>query len=215
MNNFFSSWSGGKDSCLALYSIINEGNKAGKLLTMLREDAEKSRSHGLSQEVLEAQANSLNIPLTTCPTTWDNYEENFINILGELKKEGFENGVFGDIDNIDHRKWVEGVCSQVDMEAYLPLWKKTRQELLDKFINAGFKAMIVSLNKEYLDQKYLGQIITKDLVKEFTDIGIDPAGENGEYHTVVIDGPIFSYSISIETGEISFHKGYCFLETKV
>jgi len=215
MDKFFSSWSGGKDSCLALYYAIKEGNKAARLLTMLREDGEKSRSHGLNRKVLREQADSLNIPLETCSTSWDDYETNFIKILSKFKKDGLKYGVFGDIDIQEHREWVENVCSKVDMQALLPLWQQPRQQLLHDFISKGFKALIVSVKEEDLDRKYLGNIITEDLVKEFNRIGIDPAGENGEYHTVVIDGPIFSFPLAIKKGNILSHKGYCFLHTKI
>ena len=214
MNSFFCSWSGGKDSCFALYYAINNGLEPGKLLTMMTDD-KISRSHGLTIEVLKSQAASLNIPLITCPTTWDNYEENFIYMLKHIKKEGIHNGVFGDIDIQEHREWVTGVCSKVNMKAFLPLWNRSRKELVEDFINKGFKAIIVAINEKVMGREYLGKVLSEKSVNKFVEIGIDPSGENGEYHTVVIDGPIFTFPLNIEMGNIVSHNGYCFQKASI
>ncbi|MCF8000533.1 MAG: diphthine--ammonia ligase [Halanaerobiales bacterium] len=210
--NFFCSWSGGKDSALALYKAIQAEYKPKKLLNMLSEEGKKSRSHNLSLPVLEAQAEALNISLETRRTSWDNYEETFIGALKDLHKEGIGTGVFGDIDLEGHREWEEKVCKAANMEAYLPLWQIKREELLNEFIEEGFKTMIIVVNEEYLDEKYLGKIIDKELIKEFNEIGIDPSGENGEYHTVVLDGPIFNKKLEVNKLDHLYNDGYWFQE---
>ncbi len=211
----FCSWSGGKDSCLALYYALNEGFEVEKLLTMLTEKNQKSRSHGLNREVLRNQASSLGISLQTCPTSWDNYEENFLEVLHGFRQEGIKHGIFGDIDIVEHREWVKRVCSGVGMEAHLPLWGKTRSELLHDFIESGFKAIIVTVKEDALGKEFLGKIITKDLIEKFIDLKIDPSGENGEYHTLVCDGPIFDFPLNICKNNILSHKGYSFLEIQL
>lgn len=195
---FFCSWSGGKDSALSLYKAIQkEGITPYKLLNIINENGERSRSHNLPVSVLKAQADALDIPLVTKKATWSTYEKNFIEALKEFKKEEVELGVFGDIDIKEHREWEEKVCQAAEMEAYLPLWNNDREKLLNEFIDLGFKTMIIVINEEYMDKKYLGNIVDRELIKEFKKIGIDPSGENGEYHTVVIDGPIFKNEISL------------------
>ena len=213
--NFFSSWSGGKDSCLALYYAQKNGGKAEKLLTMLVDDGERSRSHGLSLELLNKQADSLNIPIVTANTTWNNYEDNFKSLLTEIKKEGIDTGVFGDIDLEEHREWVERVCAEVDMKARLPLWQMRRREVMENFIELGFKAEIIVVKEEELSERFLGRKLSFELMDELEEIGVDVCGENGEFHTVVLDGPIFSKAIEIERKERIKSKGYCFQNIEV
>jgi uncharacterized protein (TIGR00290 family) len=213
--SFVCSWSGGKDSCLAFYRAVTAGAEPGSLLSMLREDGVRSRSHGLPYQVLQAQADSLGVPLVTKTASWSDYESTFIAALRELRTAGVEAGVFGDIDIDEHRLWEEKVCTAAGIEAYLPLWKASRLALLGEFLMLGFEATIVAVNGEKLDQTYLGRIVDPDLVHEFAGLGIDPSGEEGEYHTVVTNGPVFSESVRLETGEQVLYDGYWFLDVSV
>jgi len=212
---FVCSWSGGKDSCLALYRAMQVGARPAFLLSMLREDGLRSRSHGLPREILQAQADSLGIPLVTKTASWDDYESTFIVALEELKDAGVQVGVFGDIDIDEHRLWEEKVCDAAGIDAYLPLWKAPRLVLLGEFLLLGFEATIVTVNSEKLGKAYLGKLIGLELVKEFVSLGIDPSGEKGEYHTVVTNGPIFSEPVRLKPGEQSLHDGYWFLDVMV
>jgi diphthine-ammonia ligase len=209
--SFVCSWSGGKDSCLALYRAMQAGGKPLFLLSMLREDGERSRSHGLLPDLLQAQASSLGIPLVTRTASWSDYEVVFIAALQELNAAGVRAGVFGDIDIDDHRLWEEKVCAAAGIGACLPLWKASRLELLDEFLDSGFEATVVVTKAERLGKDYLGRTLNRELVREFECLGIDPSGEEGEYHTVVTDGPIFSQPLGIETDERALHEGYWFL----
>lgn len=211
----FCSWSGGKDSTLSLYKALNDEMDVKYLLNMLNEDGKKSRSHNLPLEIIKAQADSLGIPLMTKNTTWDTYEEIFIDTLKQFEKEEIKNGIFGDIDIEDHRKWEEMVCEKANLNAVLPLWQQERKVLLKEFLDLGFKTMIIVLNENYLDKKYLGKILDKELVNEFEEIGIDPNGENGEYHTVVLDGPIFNFPLEIEKQNKLYNEGYWFQKIKL
>lgn len=212
---FVCSWSGGKDSCLALYRALRAGAKPAFLLSMLREDGARSRSHGLMPEILQAQAASLGIPLITRNTSWADYEAVFIAALRDLREAGVPAGVFGDIDLEEHRLWEEKVCSSAGIEAILPLWKTPRLALLDEFLALGFEATIVATNDEKLGQDYLGRLLDRDLVRELERLGIDPSGEEGEYHTVVTDGPIFSEPLVLGLREGMFHSGYWFLDVMI
>jgi diphthine-ammonia ligase len=213
--HFFSSWSGGKDSCLALHKAIQLGGRPRRLLTMLEESGIRSRSHGLPTAVLSAQATSMGIPIETMPTTWDDYEENFLTALGRFGRDGVEAGVFGDIDLEAHREWTERVCASAGLKAYSPLWKMARRDVLDMLIQAGFKAMIVSLKEDALDGSFLGRYLTRETVEDLEEAGVDACGEEGEYHTVVLDGPLFSKPVRVARGGISSHGGYSFLELTV
>lgn len=214
---FFSSWSGGKDSCLALHRACAAGAKPACLLTIIGPDGVRSKSHGLRKEVLEAQSAAMGVPLLIRCADWDGYEAAFSDALHEIQAKGIKSGVFGDIDFPPHLEWEEKVCSKADITPYLPLWEGNRLALLNEFIALGYKAMIVRVKEKQLARKFLGRIIDRDAVVEFQEAGIDPCGENGEYHSVVIDGPVFSKPLSIETGAIldKIDTGHCTLDIHV
>ncbi|HEX3043276.1 MAG TPA: diphthine--ammonia ligase [Bacillota bacterium] len=211
MTSFFCSWSGGKDSCLALYRAMQRGGRIPKLLfTMMTENKDRSHSHGLPIPILEEQARSLGVPLIRRSASWADYEAVFLDALGEFRGQGITTGVFGDIDLEPHRAWVERVCQTAGIRAEEPLWQEARQDLLREFLNAGFKAVVVSIKEGVLDRKFLGRLLSFDLIQEFEAAGIDPSGEKGEYHTVVVDGPAFSFPVRIEFKEQEYHEGYWF-----
>jgi len=207
---FFCSWSGGKDSCLSLYYALNQGGIPKRLITMLIENGKRSRSHGISLNFLKKQSESLNIPLCTCATSWEGYENNFITALKEIKKSKINIGVFGDIDIEDHKNWVKKVCNKNNMVEYLPLWKKSRRKVVQEFIDCGFKAIIIAVKDKLLGKELLGREFDEDLLKIFEERGVDPAGENGEYHTLVTGGPIFKSDIKYKLEEKIFFNGYWF-----
>ncbi len=212
---FFCSWSGGKDSCLALYYALQNGGEARQLLTMLVNNGERSRSHGLDTKILKKQAKLLKIPLLTINTTWDNYEYNFIEILNEFKNNEITHGVFGDIDLEEHREWIEKVCDKAGIKPHLPLWQMKREKLLTNFIELGFKTKIVAVKEEDLSADYLNKTLNKNILEEFKKENIDISGENGEYHTVVYDGPIFEKPLELSAGGQYRKKGVCFQNYKL
>jgi len=212
---FFTSWSGGKDSCLALHRALTAGAKPAYLLTIISEDGIRSRSHGLRRDVLEAQASAMGIPLLIRCASWAEYESVFVDALREIRKQGVETGVFGDIDFPPHLEWEKKVCATTDMTAYLPLWGCSREQLLREFLSLGYKAVIVTVDEKKLDRKFLGRMIDREIINEFQKMGIDPCGENGEYHTLVVDGPVFSSPLQFETGARAEHSGYCSIDIRV
>jgi uncharacterized protein (TIGR00290 family) len=207
-----SSWSGGKDSCLALHHAIQNGAEPKALLSMLDESGMRSRSHGLPLNLLQQQAAAMGIPLVTHATSWAEYETVFIKALSTLKESGIRGGVFGDIDIEEHRKWEEMVCNQAGIEAYLPLWQKSRFELLNKLFKLDYHAIIVVTRDDKLGKDFIGEQLTPDLVSAFERIGIDPCGENGEYHTVVVAGPLFNHKVELKFNGPIQHSGYWFLD---
>ncbi len=205
---FFCSWSGGKDSTLAYYYAVKNGGIPAALVTTLLENGERTRAHGLSVDMLEEQAESLGDRLFTCPTSWDDYEQKFVDLLSYIKKENnIEMGVFGDIELDEHREWVEKVCDTAGFQPHLPLWHKSRRELICDFIESGFEAVIIVVDNEVLDESFLGRTLDMAFIAEMERMELDPAGENGEYHTVVVDGPIFDNAIDYELGEIKRVNG--------
>ena len=207
-----SSWSGGKDSCFALMQTIkNNQHQLVALLNMMNENGEISRSHGLPHSILNQQAEALGSPIIGIPVTWEAYEINYIQGLKELKeKYNSEAVVYGDIDLESHKEWEEKVCNVTNHLAMLPLWLQDRKGLVYAMIESGIKAIIVSCNEE-LGTSYLGREITKELVIELEELGIDACGENGEYHTLVVDCPLFSKPIELPSYKKTTHQKYCFL----
>jgi uncharacterized protein (TIGR00290 family) len=209
-NNFFCSWSGGKDSTLSLYKAIKEGGNPCFLLTMMIETGDRSRSHGIPKEVLEEQARCIAIPIRFCSTSWKSYTENFLEELNFFKNLEIQKGIFGDIDIESHRQWVQNVCNIAKIIPCLPLWQAERTALLNEFIKAGFHAEIVAVKDGVLPPTYLGKTLNDELIEEFRILGIDLCGEAGEYHTIVTDGPIFKKPLHIKHGKQVLRDGYWF-----
>ena len=194
----FSSWSGGKECALATYKAISQGHEVLYLLNFVSEDGERSRSHGIKASVLALQAEAIGIPVIQVKTSWEDYEENFKKVARALKDKGIEGGVFGDIDMEEHREWVERVCSEVGIKAFLPLWGIKAEKLIEELLKLKFKATIVATR---LDENLPGKVLNKALVRQISKLGSHPCGENGEYHTFVTDGPIFRKALKVTSGE--------------
>lgn len=213
----FISWSGGKETSLSCYKVMrNENIKVTCLLNMVSEDGRYSRSHGVSVELLKAQAEAMGIPIVQRKTTWQTYEDKFKKTVSDLKREGIEAGVFGDIDFQEHRDWVERVCKEIGIKPILPLWKEKREKVLKEFIKAGFKAIVVATNAQFLGREWLGRRINKDVITELKACGnVDLCGEKGEYHTFVYDGPIFKKPLYFASGEKVLKNKRWFLELEL
>ncbi len=205
------SWSGGKDSCFALMKAVYYGYDPVVLLNMMNENGKVSRSHGLSNYLLDQQAEALGLPIKKVPATWSEYEKKYIDALKELTlKYELKAAVYGDIDLQPHREWEEKVCKEAGIKAILPIWKQNRKKLVLDMIKSGIKAVIVSCNTK-MGEKYLGQEITANLVNELEKINVDVCGENGEYHTLVLNCPLFSKSIQLPNHNKKTYHDYCFL----
>ncbi len=216
MHQVFTSWSGGKDSCFACYKSAQDGLKVRYLLNMLREDGTRSRSHGLSIGVLKLQAQALEIPILQRQATWNNYEAEFKNALRAFKKEGVEGGVFGDIDFNEHRQWVDRVCQEEDIIPHLPLWGLSQEKIMRDFIGLGFEAIIVVAKADLFGEEWLGRKVDLDFLSHLSELkqtsDITLCGEAGEYHTFVVDGPLFSQRIEILEANKVLREGCWFLE---
>ena len=209
------SWSGGKDSCLALWRTLRAGAKLDCLLTMFTEDGERSRSHGLSRAVLEAQAAAIGVPLLSRSAAWEGYEAAMVDLLCEAASRGVTAAVFGDIDIPRHRAWEEDVCQQAGLTAVLPLWQQDRLAILDEWWSAGFEARIVVARDGVVERRYLSRVLDRGAAAELAATGVDACGENGEFHTVVTAGPLFREPIRIVIGEQVLKSGCWFQDLLV
>lgn len=206
-------WSGGKDSSLCLYKILKEKQYAVKyLLTTVNEQFRRISMHGVREELLDQQANSLGIPLVKIYVnegTNVEYERKMEEILFGFKQEGIEHVIFGDIFLEDLRKYREDNLAKVGMEGVFPLWKQNTTVLLEEFLALKFKTIICCTNDAYLGEEWAGRIIDSKFIASLPP-HVDPCGENGEYHTFCFEGPIFKIPVKMTIGE----KTYRALEVK-
>lgn len=206
----FFSWSGGKDSSLALYHALNAGRYSiEKLLTNVNNQYRRISMHGVREELLEQQATSIGIPLQKLvlpdQPSMAEYEVQMMQTMRQLREEKFTHSIFGDIFLEDLKIYREAQLAKVNMTAVFPLWKRDTTELIHEFIDLGFKTIVVCIKAELLDESFAGRIIDKDFLKDLPE-NVDPCGENGEFHTFVFDGPIFKRPISYKTGEKVFRE---------
>ncbi|MEW6189247.1 MAG: diphthine--ammonia ligase, partial [Actinomycetota bacterium] len=204
----------GKETSLSCYKVMQKQDiKVAYLLNMISEDGKHSRSHGVSSTLLRLQARAIGIPIVQRKIAWENYEEEFKKAMSDFKKEGIRAGVFGDIDLEEHRDWVERVCKEMGIRSILPLWKARREELLEEFIQVGFKAIVVATNADFLGKEWLGREINKGFIEELKALrNVDLCGEKGEYHTLVYAGPIFKKPLEFTVGEKVLKDKHWFLE---
>lgn len=209
------SWSGGKDSCFALMQAKQQGYTPKVLLNVLNEAGKISRSHGIPSAILQAQAAAAGLPIKMISSSWQEYEKHFTNALLSLKEQyELSHAVFGDIDLQPHRDWEEKVCAAADLQPLLPLWQQNRKELVMQMIGSGIETIIVSCNA-VMGERFLGKQITAALVEELEALGIDACGENGEFHTLVTNCPLFSAPITVHLKTTLQHENYWFSELEL
>jgi len=212
---FVASWSGGKDSAMAFYRAVQSGMTPKRLLTMFQEDEEVSKSHALPFSVVLAQAERIGVPLMIRGAGWDDYEMKFIDAMDECRADEITHGVFGDIDLQGHLEWVQKTCAKSNIVPIHPLWQEPRHAILEELLEVGFEAVIVVINTGMMSREYIGRTFTAELMDELEALGIDSCGENGEFHTVVVDGPIFSTRVPVAFGEVHENEGYVFLDVSL
>ncbi|MGE0443963.1 MAG: diphthine--ammonia ligase [Vicinamibacterales bacterium] len=193
------SWSGGKDCCLALLRARTAYDVCAAI-TMFAEDGNRSRSHGLRPEVLQAQAERLGLTTLSGRCSWETYTDEYIRVLGEVAALGITHVIFGDIMFDAHAAWNRRVCAAHGLTAVMPLWGEPTDALLAEFLGTGSRAMVVTSRTERLDPAWLGRTLDAAAHEELTTLGVDPCGEQGEYHTLVVDSPVFSSPLPIQVG---------------
>jgi len=198
-------WSSGKDSALALHRLLQDPTyQVDFLLTSINPVLQRVSMHGLRTELLYQQVATIGIPHGTLDLTEDvthaTYEKLMEVELALLRAKGFKYAGFGDIFLEDLRVYREKQLSPFQIQGHFPIWKQDTKQLIHEFIEEGFKAIVICINGELLDKSFAGRVIDKDFIKDLP-AGIDPCGENGEFHTFCYDAPYFDQAIAFEVGE--------------
>lgn len=198
-------WSGGKDSALALYKVLqSEQYDVVSLLTTVNKSSKRSSMHALPVSLLHAQADSIGIPLYLIEYNPKEeirgYEECMLQAVNHFKKQGVNKFIFGDIFLHDVRSYREKQLTPYGIEVVEPLWDKTTAEIMDEFLQSGLKTVVVTTMASLLGKEYIGRLIDQSFVNELSKC-IDVCGENGEYHTFCFDGALFQYPVEYKLGK--------------
>lgn len=214
-NKTLISWSGGKDSAMALYEIQQSSEYlACALLTTLTREDERLGIHFVRSELIEAQAASINLPLhkvfVNRNATNAEYERAMADALAHFRDaEGIETIAFGDLFLEDIREYREEFLARSEMRGIFPVWERDTKKFARDFIKLGFKAIVVSVNEQWLDESFAGEMLDEAFLDKLP-AGVDPCGERGEFHSFVFDGPNFERAVKFERGETSLREGhYC------
>lgn len=208
------SWSGGKDSAMALHELRKSGDyEVVGLLTSVSEEYKRISHHGVRESLLEAQAEAIGVPLTKVylpsnnshPCTNAVYEEIMGEVMRRFKAEGISAVGFGDLFLQDLRAWREKNLATLDMKGVFPLWMRDTFTLAREIIDLGFKARLSCVEGK-VGPGFVGRSYDRALLDDLP-AGIDPCGEYGEFHSYVYDGPIFQKPVAIEVGEIVVRDG--------
>lgn len=210
------SWSGGKDSALALYRLLQaEAYHVRGLLTTVTEDYARISMHGVRHALLEAQAEALGLPLEVVwiprDASQEEYERRMSRTLDKFRAKGIHTIAFGDIFLEDVRCYREQNLARAGMAGLFPLWGQSRHALVEEFFALGFKSIITCVDGAVLSGAFAGQELNAALLDKLPD-GVDRCGENGEYHSFVFDGPIFRTPVPFQCGEVVLRDGrfyYC------
>lgn len=209
-------WSGGKDSCFACYQAMQQGYQVSYLLNFISQERGRSLSHGLDAELIALQAKATGISFIQKRTSRSNYEGVFKQTIDGLKDEGIESVVFGDIYLQEHKDWIDKVCKELKVKPIFPLWKLRTQDIVEDFIEKGFEAIVVSAKQEIFTDEWLGRKIDRNFIEDVRRLekDIDLCGESGEFHSFVVNGPIFKKRIKILEADKISRDGYHNLDIK-
>ena len=206
------SWSGGKDSCLALYEIQKSPYyRVAALLTTVTRDYDRISMHGVRRVLLEQQAASVGIPLHQVLITKgagnQEYETNLVEAMSAYRNQGIDSIVFGDLFLEDIKTYRDQFLARHDLQGIYPVWLRDTTEFIREFIALGFKAVITCVNGEVLSSSFAGMMIDDNFVSTLPS-QVDPCGENGEFHTFVFDGPNFKSPVRFSIGETVQRDGF-------
>jgi uncharacterized protein (TIGR00290 family) len=208
------SWSGGKDSCLALFEIQQRSTfRVAALLTTITREYDRISMHGVRRSLLEKQAASLGLPLhpvlISKGANNEEYEQKMGLAFNEYRRSGIDTAVFGDLFLEDIKAYRDQFLARHKMNALYPIWQRNTTELLKEFIGLGFRSVVTCVDAKVLDKSFAGKTIDKEFISSLP-AGVDACGENGEFHTFVYDGPNFSQPIEFSLGKTRFEEGFWF-----
>lgn len=207
---YIASWSGGKDSCLAVKRALGKGMKISHLVHFVRED----NLHGVSPGLVRLQASLTGMNIVQKEVPDGSFERFFKETVKSIEMSDLRGMVFGDIYLEAHRDWIERVCNELGIRAVLPLWGEDTEGLVSEFLDSGFETMVVSGKTEFIDKQWLGKKLDRNFVDYLRSKGLDPCGEDGEFHTLVTGGPLFKERINVTNGSVFQKNGHWFYDIK-
>jgi uncharacterized protein (TIGR00290 family) len=212
VKNAVVSWTGGKDGCYACYRAMEAGYRITRLLHFT--NRKKRGSHELNPAIIRAQSDATGI--TLIQRDFLSYEREFGKVVSELREQGerIDAAVFGHIQT--HGGLVERMCRDLDLGIVMPLWKRDPSDLIREMIDAGFEMIVVSARADVMGKEWLGRKIDGEFPGDIQrlKLPVDPCGENGEFHTLVTDGPIFRKRLEITHFDRAFHDGYWYMDIR-
>ncbi len=212
------SWSGGKDSCFACYRALAQGYEVSYLVNFISGEFRRVSFHGTRARLISCQTQAIGLPLLqyTVPPNMSLYEQRFKRAVSVLKHRGAQGMIFGDIYLQEQRDWIERICGEVGITPVIPLWGIDPERVLNEFIDAGFEAIVISAKADIFSEEWLGRTIDYGFLADMKRLGlgesVDVCGEQGEYHTLVVDGPLFRKRMQITYGDRVKRNGYWFLD---
>lgn len=198
--HFVASYSGGKDSVLAIHRALRAGMVLDALLITRNVDRGRSWFHGIPDGVLDLVQEAVGVPVVRVTTDGEHYSARFEEMLLEFAEKGVEACVFGDIDLQGHRDWGEARCRAAGIESVFPLWQEDRKDLVFEGLAEGYTSTITVVDGKRLDESFAGVLLTKEVIARIEACGADACGENGEYHTFTHGGPLFKGMLDISFG---------------
>ncbi|MFT6802817.1 MAG: hypothetical protein ACJA2N_002008 [Salibacteraceae bacterium] len=209
IQNVIFSWSGGKDAAMALFKIKeNTDLKIQALLTTINKSLQRVTMHGVPLNLTEAQAKSIGIPLEVVELPENISMVDYttqMNKVGETHKaKQISKYIYGDINLADLKRFRDTELDKVGIEGVYPLWNQNTKTLAQEFLSKGFKAVVVAVNSKLLNKSFVGRDFDQSFLNDLPE-GVDFCGENGEFHTFVYDGPIFTTPIAFKKGAVSYH----------
>jgi uncharacterized protein (TIGR00290 family) len=210
------SWSSGKDSALALHEVQRAGDvEIVGIVTTVTSAFGRVSMHGVRESLLDRQTDALGLRGWKVPIPWpcpnDVYEREMARVLGEVQKLGVSAVVFGDLFLEDIRRYREARLAEVGMRGIYPLWGRRTDQLAREMIAVGIRATLTCIDPKKLDRSFAGRSFDAALLDALPE-GVDPCGENGEFHTFASASPAFSSPIPIEVGEVVDRDGFVFAD---
>ncbi len=208
------SWSGGKDSCLALYEIQKSPDyRVAALLTTITREYDRISMHGVRRALLERQATSLGLPLhqvlISKGANNEEYETAMAQAFNEYHQNGIDSVVFGDLFLEEVRAYRDQFLAKHGMKGLYPVWQRNTANFIKEFIELAFKAVLSCVDSKTLDKSFAGKTIDEAFISSLPT-NVDPCGENGEFHTFVYDGPNFAKPVEFSLGEVILREGFWF-----
>lgn len=192
----FCSWSGGKESTLALDRVLRRNQKVDYLITMFPSEG-STLGHGLPQKFYKMQADSIGIEMIGERTDWEGYEEKLSGLIESIRAK---EGIFGDVYLRGHREWVEEKAEELNFRPVEPLWGGDPEDLFREYLGRGYSGIVVKVDPGSVPPDWLGRTLDEDFLNYLKDNGICPLGERGEFHTATLDGPTFERRIEVDVG---------------